>query len=123
MAPEKTDILTNSVTHVYAFKCYPCPCPVPTPSLSSLREEREKKWCVCQVAPGSVRQATLCVCIYEQHCQKNLMRKRTLILGAPIGLLRDSKSNWGWHLLFELFFEETEPKRVVGFPEKRRRDC
>ena len=29
MAPKKNDILTNSVTHVYALKCYPCPCPVP----------------------------------------------------------------------------------------------
>ena len=46
------------------------------------------------------------------------MRKRTLIPGVPIGLLRDSKSNWSWRILFELFFEEAEPKRVVGFSKK-----
>jgi hypothetical protein len=46
------------------------------------------------------------------------MRKRTLIPEVPIGLLRDSKSNWGWRILFGLFFDEAEPKRVVGSSEK-----
>ena len=27
MAPEKTDILTNSITHIYALKCYPVLAP------------------------------------------------------------------------------------------------
>jgi hypothetical protein len=51
------------------------------------------------------------------------MRKRTLIPGVPIGLLRDSKSNLGWRILVELFFDEVEQKRVVGSSEKGVGDC
>jgi hypothetical protein len=46
------------------------------------------------------------------------MRKRALIPGVPIGLLRDSESNLGWHILFGLFFDEAEQKRVVESSEK-----
>jgi hypothetical protein len=46
------------------------------------------------------------------------MRKRALIPGVPIGLLRDSKSSLGWPKLFGLFFDEAKQKRVVDAFEK-----
>jgi hypothetical protein len=51
------------------------------------------------------------------------MRKRALILGVPIGLLCDSKSNLGWRILVELFFDEAEKKYVAGSSKKGVGDC